>query len=239
MKNITILYEDDFSIIINKPAGLAVQGGKGVKTSLDKILADYCSPSPLLVHRLDKDTSGVLLAAKGREAAARFSRIFSIERKAEKFYTAVCAGSFDLKDASSFAAKGTGNFATKTSGINNKGVITDALMVHGKMKESKTSYRTVKHARLPFTNNDENDSFEYSVVELELGTGRMHQIRRHLSMNGTPVLGDDKYGDFKLNKKLNKSIGLKHLLLHASRLIIKDFNIDVTSPLPHYFEPYI
>ncbi len=64
----------------------------------------------------------------------------------------------------------------------------------------------------------------------------MHQIRRHLAMNGNPVLGDDKYGDFTLNKKLRKSAGLKRLLLHASRLIIKEsFNLDIRAPLPEYF----
>ena len=243
MKNIIILYEDDFSIIINKPAGLAVQGGEGVKSSLDKIIAEYCSPSPLLVHRLDKDTSGILLAAKGREAAARFSRIFSVERKAVKLYTAVCAGSFAAKSAGSFAAISAGSFAAKGAESNlpskEKGVITDKLMIRGKMKESKTGYNTVKTERLTYKDNEKNDSFEYSIVELELGTGRMHQIRRHLSMNGNPILGDDKYGDFKLNRKLNKSMNLKHLLLHASRLIIKELNIDVTCPPPHYFEQYI
>jgi len=75
MKNIEILYEDDFSIIVNKPAGLSVQGGKDVKSSLDRLLAEIRTPAPLLVHRLDKDTSGVLLAAKNRESAANFSQI--------------------------------------------------------------------------------------------------------------------------------------------------------------------
>ena len=83
MKNIEILHEDDISIIINKPAGLSVQGGKGMKMSLDRILAEIRTPPPLLVHRLDKDTSGVLLAAKTREAAALFSRLIN-GRKAVK-----------------------------------------------------------------------------------------------------------------------------------------------------------
>ena len=231
MKNINILYEDDFSIIINKPAGLAVQGGKGVKSSLDKIIAEYCSPSPLLVHRLDKDTSGILLAAKGRESAANFSRVFNAERKARKLYTAVCAGNFAAKSAGSFVTKNAGNFAA-----NDRNVIADKLMVRGKMKESRTICKMIKSAALPYS---ENEILEYSVLELELGSGRTHQIRRHLSMNGNPVLGDDKYGDFKLNKKLNKSLSLKHLLLHASRLVIKEYNIDITCPLPPYFDQYV
>jgi 23S rRNA pseudouridine955/2504/2580 synthase len=207
VKNIEILHEDDISIIINKPAGLSVQGGKGVKSSLDRILAELRTPPPLLVHRLDKDTSGVLLAAKTREAAALFSRLIN-GRKAVKQYTAVCSGR-PKKDA---------------------GVITQELLIRGSMKSSETRYRVIKSGTLPLT-----EAQEYSVLELELGTGRMHQIRRHLAMNGNPVLGDDKYGDFLLNKALRKT-GLKRLLLHASRLVIKgEINIDITAPLPEYF----
>jgi len=207
VKNIEILYEDDYIIVVNKPAGLAVQGGEGVKTSLDKIFAEIRTPKPLLVHRLDKDTSGVLLAAKGRENAARFSRLLN-SPKIIKQYTAICAG----------------------RPKNEKGVINDKLLIHGNLKSSETRYKVLKTS--VFT----EENIEYSALELELGTGRMHQIRRHLAMNGNPVLGDDKYGDFTLNKKLCKSAGLKRLLLHASRLIIKDsFNLDIRAPLPEYF----
>jgi 23S rRNA pseudouridine955/2504/2580 synthase len=207
VKNIEILYEDDNIIVVNKPAGLAVQGGEGVKTSLDKIFAELRTPKPLLVHRLDKDTSGVLLAAKGRENAARFSRLLN-SPKITKQYTAICAG----------------------RPKNEKGVITDKLLIHGNLKSSETRYKVLKTS--VFT----EENLEYSALELELGTGRMHQIRRHLAMNGNPVLGDDKYGDFTLNKKLHKSAGLKRLLLHASRLIIKEsFNLDIRAPLPDYF----
>ena len=209
MKNIEILYEDDFILIVNKPAGLAVQGGKGVKTSLDKILAEIRTPQPLLVHRLDMDTSGILLTAKGREAAARFSRLINA-RKAVKQYIAVCSG-----------------YPEKS-----KGVITQELLVRGSLKRSETRYKVIKSETLP------SEGQEYSVLELELGTGRMHQIRRHLAMNGNPVLGDDKYGDFSLNKKLRKTIGLKRLLLHASRLTIDEVRLDIHAPLPDYFSPF-
>jgi len=227
VKNAEILYEDDFSIVINKPAGLAVQGGKGVKTSLDALLAEIRTPPPLLVHRLDKDTSGALLAAKGREAAAHFSGLIS-GKKTVKMYIAVCSGCPEKKE----------------------GVINEELCVHGKLKKSETRYKVIKIGTvdqakggsasvdaLPADTALNNAaSINFSVLEIELGTGRMHQIRRHLAMLGNPILGDDKYGDFSLNKKLHKTVGLKKLLLHASRLIIKErFNIDVTAPLPEYF----
>ena len=208
MKNIEILHEDDHIIIINKPAGLPVQGGKGIKTSLDQHLKDL---GACLVHRLDKDTSGVLLAAKGKEAASRFSRILGADKKAVKLYIAVCAG----------------------HPVKNEGIITDGIFIRGNLKKSITRYKTQKTDNLVQLNQ------KYSVLELELGTGRMHQIRRHLAMNGNPVLADDKYGDFTLNKKLYKSVGLKRLLLHSSHLIIKEYNIDVQAPLPEYFNPYI
>ena len=200
VKNLEVLYEDDSVIIVNKPAGLAVQGGKGVKTSLDNILAEIRSPPPLLVHRLDKDTSGVLIAAKHKEAAAELSRLFGAFGIVKQ-YIAVCAGSPDKKE----------------------GTITHDITINGKLKKAETMYKVIK-------------SGEFSVLEIELATGRMHQIRRHLAMIGNPILGDDKYGDFTLNKTLRKSAGLKRLLLHASRLVIKDrFQLDITAPLPQYF----
>ena len=83
----------------------------------------------------------------------------------------------------------------------------------------------------------------FSQLELELGTGRMHQIRRHLASIGHPILGDDKYGDFTLNKGLRKERGLKRLLLHSSRLIIPEslcgFTLDASAPLPEHFEGFI
>ena len=213
MKNIEILHEDEYSIVVNKPAGLAVQGGQGVKTSLDALLKEHFTQlpePPLLVHRLDKDTSGALLTAKGREAAARFSRLFGSDRKAVKYYTAVCAGR-PVKD---------------------EGIIRNELLIRGSLKKSETKYKVIKTACL--------NGVDYSVLELQLGTGRMHQIRRHLAMSKNPILGDDKYGDFPLNKKLHKEAGLKRLLLHACRLVIKEeFDIDITAPLPEYFSPFV
>jgi len=204
LKTIKILYEDEHCLVIDKPAGLAVQGGKGVKSSVDTILAEIRAPAPLLVHRLDKDTSGVLLTAKTKEDAARFSRLLGTDRQAVKRYIAVCAGSPEKKE----------------------GIIAQDLMIKGSLKKSETRYKVLK-------------SGEFSVLELELGTGRMHQIRRHLALSGNPVLGDDKYGDFALNKKLRKEAGLKRLLLHSSRLMIKnEFQLDIEAPLPEYFKAF-
>jgi 23S rRNA pseudouridine955/2504/2580 synthase len=221
MKNIKVLFENEQCLALNKPAGLAVQGGEGVGSSLDTLLAAEYSPRPLLVHRLDKDTSGVILVAKTREAAALFSRLFA-ERSAsgkdaggiQKYYLAVCAGKPDREE----------------------GDITETLTIRGRPLEARTSYRCLR-------SNLSDSSGEYSLLELELGTGRMHQIRRHLAMTGTPILGDDKYGDFRLNKRLKKERALKRLLLHAARLIIPaslcGFPLDVSAPLPEYFAEFV
>jgi 23S rRNA pseudouridine955/2504/2580 synthase len=210
LNHLSILFENEACLIINKPAGLAVQGGEGVKTSLDSLLAENYNPRPLLVHRLDKDTSGVILVAKTKEAAARFSAWF-----AEK--SASTGGPAKIRKLYLAACSKTPSPAS--------GTIRLPLEIKGKTKESETHYRLVS----------ENPGIPCSLLELELGSGRMHQIRRHLAQIGCPILGDDKYGDFSLNKGLHKSIGLKRLLLHASRLIIPEEGIDATAPLPEYF----
>jgi 23S rRNA pseudouridine955/2504/2580 synthase len=225
MKRIEVLFENADCLILNKPAGLAVQGGKGVNSSLDRILEAEFSPRPLLVHRLDQDTSGLILVAKNREAAARFSALFAAGRGRpdageaaggiRKIYLAVCAG------------------LPKPA----EGIIRLDLEVRGAARESGTRYRVL--GRLPLPGEG-----ECSRLELELETGRTHQIRRHLAGTGHPVLGDDKYGDFALNKALRKTLGLKRLLLHAFRLRISGApagigdGIDVCAPPPEYFAPF-
>jgi 23S rRNA pseudouridine955/2504/2580 synthase len=216
LKRVDIVYEDEYCLILNKPAGLAVQGGRGVEVSLDRLLAEEYSPPPLLVHRLDKDTSGLILVAKTKEAAADFSRIFAEGvpgggegRGIIKQYLAVCAGRPEV----------------------DSGLISLDLEIKGSVKKSETRFKVLKGGK------------DFSLLELELGTGRMHQIRRHLALTGNPVLGDDKYGDFRLNKELRREKGLKRLLLHAARLRIPGIGaqtpLDLEAPLPDYFKNFL
>jgi 23S rRNA pseudouridine955/2504/2580 synthase len=228
IRGIPVLFENDECMALDKPAGLAAQGGKGVGTSLDSILEAEFPQRPLLVHRLDKDTSGVILVAKNHEAAAFFGGLFSADNRGGdgviKRYLALCKG-------------------TPTP---EAGDIRLELEVKGAWKTAETRYKKISERRVAIENGGEL----FSLVELELGTGRMHQIRRHLAGIGNPIAGDDKYGDFKLNKRLRKHCGVNRLLLHASRLIIPAaaiskrggaavravFEIDVSSPLPGYFD---
>jgi 23S rRNA pseudouridine955/2504/2580 synthase len=214
LKRITVVFENEWLLVLDKPAGLAVQGGEGVKVSLDELLAGEYSPRPLLVHRLDRDTSGLVLVAKNREAAGVLAPLFSGkggEKRIRKRYAAVCAGVFARK----------------------KGDIRERLVVRGSERDALTSYTVM----------EENGKF--SLAGLEPGTGRMHQIRRHLARLGNPVLGDDKYGDFSLNKRLGKTAGLRRLLLHAAGLGIPPLPLfgisrplDLEAPLPGYFAEF-
>jgi 23S rRNA pseudouridine955/2504/2580 synthase len=204
MKNVDILFEDDDCLMLNKPAGLAVQGGEGVGVSLDDLLAAEFSPRPLLVHRLDKDTSGIILVAKHKEAAVYFRKIIE-ERNILKIYNAVADG----------------------APVPSSGIIKLDLDIKGAVKKSETRYKTL------LVKDD------FSLLELELGTGRMHQIRKHLSSIGNPILGDDKYGNFAVNKAFKKSGGAKKLFLHAKSLKIPGRNgniIEVSAPLPDYWK---
>jgi 23S rRNA pseudouridine955/2504/2580 synthase len=209
LKQLDIIYEDSLCMVINKPLGLAVQGGKGVGVSLDSILAETFPQRPFLVHRLDKDTSGLILVAKTKTAAAEFSRLLGSERTVIKRYCAICNGVPDKPE----------------------GVIREDLVIRGSVKKSETGYRLLSRRG------------DFACLELELGTGRMHQIRRHLALTGTPILGDGKYGDFDLNHTLRKTMRLRHLLLHALQLIIPRMpdgrRLDITAPLPDYFLPFL
>jgi 23S rRNA pseudouridine955/2504/2580 synthase len=211
---IPVLFENDDCMVLNKPDGLAVQGGKGIGVSLDSILEESYKTRPLLVHRLDKDTSGLILVAKNKEAAAFFSSLFDGDPRRQgatasinKQYMAAVRGIPEPKD----------------------GIIRLDLNINNKEKKSETSYRLLASL-----------DQDFSLLELELGTGRMHQIRRHLAMINHPVLGDDKYGDFALNKLLRKTMGLKRLLLHACRLKIGPCallpqGLDIYAAPPNYF----
>ena len=198
---IPLLYSDDDILIIDKPAGLAVQPGEGVRICvLDVVERDY-GFKPFLVHRLDKETAGCLALGRSHRAASDLS---SRLEQATKTYRAIVAGCPN-------PASGT-----LAAPIRSKGALVSAL----------TRYRTL----------EAGDRF--SLLELELGTGRMHQIRQHLAGAGYPILGDDKHGIFRLNKLLAKELGLKRLMLYAWRLRLPmgaGKEVVVKAELPPHF----
>ncbi|GHU04399.1 hypothetical protein FACS1894147_09500 [Spirochaetia bacterium] len=139
MKDIPVLFENNDCIVFNKPAGLAVQGGAGIKTSLDSILAGSYEDRPLLVHRLDRDTSGLILVARHKDAAAFFSRLFSREGEGAvvKQYLALCSG---------VPAKSEGR-------------ITTDITVKGESKKAGTLYKCLK-------TYPQNGGDDFSLLEL-------------------------------------------------------------------------
>ncbi len=186
---IPALYEDEDILVLDKPAGLATQPGAEVRVSLVEAVERDYGFHPYLVHRLDKETAGCIIVARTAGAATRWTSLVA-SRSVGKFYRAIVAG---------VPAAPQGRFA-------------DPVPVRGAEKSAETGYRVLGR----FGRAAGGAGFSY--LELELGTGRTHQIRLHLARAGLPILGDDRHGDFALNKRLKKEYGLKRLLLVAWRL---------------------
>lgn len=216
-----ILYEDEYIIAVNKPANMVVHPAPGhPKDTFVNALLFHCrhlegtdSLRPGIVHRLDKDTSGVLLAAKTTQAHAKLVELFS-ERRIEKYYLAICVGA---------AKEGLIDAAIKRHPINRKEMAVN--IAEG--KEAKTICRLL----------GKNDSL--SLIELQLLTGRTHQIRVHLKHIGTPILGDCVYGSSNANKKFEPP----RQLLHAHKIEfahpITGKNLSISAPPPKDIIPYI
>jgi len=212
-----VLEQDRAAIVLNKPPGLATQGGSGTKEHVDGLLdafAGESGPRPRLVHRLDKDTSGVLLIARTPGSAAFFSKRFS-GRTARKLYWALVVGVPDIADGliELPLAKQPGSGGEKM------------MVDEGENGQSaRTRYRII-----------ENAGNRTAWVELQPLTGRTHQLRVHMAAIGHPIVGDGKYGGQAAF--LTGSISRK-MHLHARRLRIEHpegDHIDVTAPLPEHF----
>ncbi|EJL20848.1 RluA family pseudouridine synthase [Novosphingobium sp. AP12] len=210
-----VLTQDRSAIVLNKPPGLATQGGSGQKEHVDGLLDAYVEkgPRPRLVHRLDKDTSGVLLIARTPGSAAFFSKRFS-GRTARKIYWALVVGVPDIHEGliELPLAKQPGTGGEKMHVDEKEG------------QTARTRYRVIDRA-----------GNRAAWVELHPLTGRTHQLRVHMAAIGHPIVGDGKYGGQEAF--LTGSISRK-MHLHARRLIIEHPDgvpLDVTAPLPEHF----
>jgi len=216
MNSIPVLYENEEILVINKPAGLAVQGGNGISHSLDKDFSEALGYKIYLVHRLDRDTSGLMIVAKSPFAANKWTKLIG-SKVAKKEYLALCAGT--LK--------------------NKSGVIKDDLVQHGENKSAVTYYNVEKQWNVEISPEYSQDitSVPLSLIRLKLETGRMHQIRIHLSKQNCPIAGDDQHGNFKINKLLKKQLKVKRLLLASVKLTLpvdgKEMVFEI--PLPEDF----
>jgi len=201
-----ILFEDDHVLAIAKPAGVAVHGGSGVAFGVIEQLRMARPEAHFLelVHRLDRETSGILLVAKKRMALKNLQEQFR-ERETDKMYLAMVRGAWPA----------------------NKKVLDKPLQKYllpdGERrvkvvdKDHPDGMRSVTLVKV----RAPSPSQAFTLLEVTIKTGRTHQIRVHLASEGHPIAGDDKYGDFELNKALQKEAAgapLKRMFLHAWRL---------------------
>ena len=212
-----ILFEDDFLLALDKPAGVAVHGGSGVSFGvIEQLRANRPQAKFLeLVHRLDRDTSGILLLAKKRSALVEMHRQIR-EGDIGKYYFAVVSGKWHNQKQD---VKLPLNKYLTASGERRVSVSEDGM-------PSRTVFSLVEAGN------------RVSLLEANLKTGRTHQIRVHLAHLGFPIIGDEKYGDFALNKEMAKS-GFKRMYLHAARMIFvhpEGNKMTLESPMPMEFE---
>ena len=203
-----VLFEDEHLIAIDKPAGVAVHGGSGVSFGVIEQLRRARPGAKFLelVHRLDRETSGILLIAKRRSALTALQDQFR-ERETGKTYLALAVGAWpanrkviDLPLHKYLQADGERR--VKVVALDDPDGMRSVTLV----KVAQRVARDLPAGQGAFT-----------LLEVTIKTGRTHQIRVHLASQGHPIAGDDKYGDFELNKVLQRQ-GLKRMYLHAWRL---------------------
>jgi 23S rRNA pseudouridine955/2504/2580 synthase len=216
-----ILYRDDALIALNKPPGMAVHGGSGISRGVIEQLRLELPECRMLelVHRLDRETSGVLLIALKRRALTGMHAAMR-EGKVEKRYLTLVAG----------------RWPNPLQHVK--------LPLHKRVTEEGEKRVTVRdEGQTAHTIFRRLQSFaEFTLLEAELKTGRTHQIRVHTSHLGFPIAGDDKYGDFALNKSL-ASQGLKRMFLHAASLSfihpISGERLQIEAPLPEDLRSFL
>lgn len=237
-----VLFEDEAVLAINKPAGVAVHGGSGVSFGVIEQLRmtrQYQQAGGAkfleLVHRLDRETSGILLVAKKRSALKALQDQFR-ERETGKTYLALVAGQWPLNKK--VLDKPLHKYLLEDGERRVKVVAKD----DPDGMKSVTLIKVRERAPGPIGPSVHG----YSLLEVTIKTGRTHQIRVHLASEGLPIVGDDKYGDFELNKALQKQIdgaALKRMFLHAWRLQfshpVSGERIELLAPLPPELDKFL
>jgi 23S rRNA pseudouridine955/2504/2580 synthase len=199
LKSISILYEDDFIMVLNKPSGLAVHAGSGVHYGLIEQLRVSRPDLKFieLAHRLDRETSGILLLAKKRQILVSLHAMFRGKNLIKKRYLALCLGFWpdQVKDVQLPLSKHISEKVGKKMYVDHE---------HGQY--ARTLFRVIRRL-----------GHDYTLVEAELKTGRTHQIRIHMAETNCPIAGDARYGRFDVNKGLVR-LGVKRMFLHAHGL---------------------
>ena len=213
-----LLHEDDKVIVLNKPAGIAVQGGSGVTRHIDQMLEAWTSPKgekPRLVHRLDRDTSGVLVIARTRGAAQKLTAAFR-ERDTKKTYWSLVMG-----------------VPKKREDKISTWLVKEQTPDGDRMRIAKHGEDGADHA-VSYYRIIEQAAQNFAWLEMEPYTGRTHQLRVHAAHIGHPILGDPKY--FEADSNWSFPGGVQNRLhLHARRIDIphpSGGRLRITAPLP-------
>ncbi|MFZ3129406.1 MAG: RluA family pseudouridine synthase, partial [Rhodoferax sp.] len=217
-RDFTVLFEDDSFLAINKPAGVAVHGGSGVSFGVIEQLRMARPQAKFLelVHRLDRETSGILLVAKKRSALKNLQDQFR-ERETGKTYLALALGQWPANKK--VLDKPLHKYLLPDGERRVKVVSKDDP--DGMPSLTLVKVRAAGGVVPPAVQHLSSAQQGFSLLEVTIKTGRTHQIRVHLASEGMPIVGDDKYGDFECNKALARASGvlsLKRMFLHAWRL---------------------
>lgn len=213
-----ILYDDGDLMAINKPAGYAAQGGLRIERHIDGLMDALAMPDgtrPKLCHRLDRDTSGVLLLARNRETVMKMGRVFE-QKNIRKYYYALVAPAPDVNDGTIDAPLCKGD-----------GEMRDMMIVDSENgKFARSEFRVIERA-----------GKRAAFVALWPRTGRTHQLRVHTQVAGFPIIGDPKYGMVERDTDMIDALGLSaRMHLHAARVMfphpLTRKNMDITAPLP-------
>lgn len=217
--NDLIVAEDDFVMVVNKPSGLAVHGGSGVRYGLIELVRQARKDMGFveLAHRLDRNTSGLIVIAKSRQTLLELHELFKQSKQGltKQYYAHV-----------------SGRWAAQERELKH--------YLDDKNKSSTGRVQIGQNGKIAISQVKLIEKYEQSsLLEVTLVTGRMHQIRAQLAHEGHPIIGDDRYGDFKVNRTMKKEHGIKRLCLHAFHvrfaLNVSNKNYDITVPLPEKF----
>ena len=225
--NHCIIYEDEAMLVLDKPAGYAVHGGSGISLGvieqmrLERPKAKFLE----LVHRLDRETSGVLMLAKKRTALVALHEMIR-QNQTDKRYVLLVQG--EWLEAKKRVALDLQRYLLP-NGERRVNVVTDISKdKYNERQHSETIFRLTRNFHHPILG-------QFSLLEAQLVTGRTHQLRVQLAHLGFPIVGDDKYGDFVLNKTLQKH-GLKRMFLHSAitkiRHPLSQEKLELVVPLP-------
>lgn len=232
--DLSILYEDDNLLIINKEAGMLSQKAQKEDVSLIEHITAYLLESgqiteeqlrsfhPGVCNRLDRNTSGIIIAGKTLLGLQKMSELLKT-RNLDKYYQCIVKGKVTKKQS-------VEGYLTKNKS-------------HNKVQISTTPAEGADYIKTEYEPLCANE--EFTLLKVKLFTGKSHQIRAHLQSMGHPVIGDGKYGDVQINKRLRKECGLRHHVLHSWQLVVPVLKEPefagisgktIEAPVPEYFE---